>query len=492
MRESGILMHISSLPSEYGIGSLGRCAYEFVDFLKKAGQSRWQVLPVGPTGYGDSPYRPYSCFAGNPYFIDLELLAGEGLLTREELARQRTGGGPVDYGRLYHGRYALLEKAFRRFDTGRKDFVRFCTEQRDWLDDYGMYAALNRQFGCSWHSWPRRLAGRQERAMNRYSREHSSKIVFYKFLQFLFFKQWRALKKYANSNGIKIIGDLPIYASDDSSDVWSHPELFKIGQNLELKSVAGVPPDAFSRDGQLWGNPVYDWPVHRRQGFSWWKRRIDAALDMYDIIRLDHFRGFESYWEVPADAASARRGSWQPGPGEEFFLAAGLTGSKRVIAEDLGVITPQVRSLLEKCAFPGMKILQFAFNPDENSNDGAYLPHSIPENSVVYTGTHDNPPTARWWENEPDENKKFFLQYGAWDSGHDICGKMITLAFMSRAKLALIPMQDWLGLGRNSRMNRPSTSGGNWIWRAERGQLTDALAEKIKKKASLYRRRRKE
>ncbi len=488
MRASGILLHISSLPSEYGIGSFGKEAYNFIDFLRQSGQKFWQILPLGPTE-GNSPYQPVCCFGGNYYFIDLEILAGRGLLADRDLAWAKFESERVDYTRVRQDRKKLLLKAFEKFRQNvPDDFEHFCETNSYWLEDFAAFSALRDKFGPGWRMWPRDLAFHKNDAVKEFCRENREDIAFYKFLQYEFFRQWSALKHYANTKGIKIIGDMPIYPSDDGSDIWARPQLFDIEPDLSLKNVAGVPPDAFSREGQLWGNPIYNWTAHRRDGYDWWKNRISYAMDMYDVVRLDHFRGFESYWSIPGTARTARQGSWKQGPGEEIFRRI-FSGDDdfKIIAEDLGIITPQVRRLLKTTGFPGMKVLQFAFNPWENSD---YLPHNTEENSVMYTGTHDNLTINRWWKSQSPENRKFFLDYGNWKDEENIPDKMITLAFISRAMLAVVPMQDWLGLGEEGIMNIPSTIEGNWEWRMKKEALTDRLALRIKRKTELYGRRK--
>ena len=490
MRSSGILLHISSLDSDYGIGTLGKSAFDFVDFLKDSGQDYWQVLPLGPTGYGDSPYQAFSTFAGNPYFIDLDILVEEGLLEKDELTQYDWGSkdDQVDYGKIYGARLDVWHKAFDRFiekeDSG---FAKFCEDEKNWLDDYAMYMAISKQEKTSWHNWEDGLAKRKVRAMKGYKKENSKEIEVWKFLQYKFFQQWTAVKSYANELGIKIIGDLPIYVSDDGSDVWAHPELFDMDRDLALRNIAGVPPDAFSADGQLWGNPVYKWRAHKKSGYQWWKDRMAAALRMYDVVRIDHFRGFEAYYSVPAGDKTAVNGKWVKGPGIELFQEMGLinTGEFNVIAEDLGVITPEVEDLLKGCGYPGMKILQFAFDGFHNPGN-TYLPHNIGENSVVYPGTHDNNTTLGWWKELGKGSQEYCIEYGAWESDDDICDKIITMAFASRAKLAMVAMQDWLDLGADARMNTPSTVNANWTWRLKKGELDERVSERILRKTKVY------
>ena len=490
MRSSGILLHISSLDSDYGIGTFGKSAFDFVDFLKDSGQEYWQVLPLGPTGYGDSPYQAFSTFAGNPYFIDLDTLAEEGLLDKEELKQYDWGSreDKVDYGKIYNARLEVWHKAYDRFiETEDKEFIEFCEAEKNWLDDYAMYMAISKQTGTSWHNWEKGLSQRKVRAMNAYRKENEKEITFWKFLQFKFFQQWAKVKTYANEQNIRIIGDLPIYVSDDGSDVWAHPELFDMDKDLTLRNVAGVPPDAFSADGQLWGNPVYKWRAHKKSGYQWWKDRMAAALKMYDVVRIDHFRGFEAYYSVPAGDKTAVNGKWVKGPGIELFREMGLVNTEEfnVIAEDLGVITPEVEELLAGCGYPGMKILQFAFDGIHNPKN-TYLPHNIGENSIVYPGAHDNNTTLGWWKELGKGSKEYCLEYGGWDYDDDICDKIITLAFASKAKLAVVAMQDWLDLDADSRMNTPSTTNANWAWRLKKDELTEDLSERILRKTKVY------
>ena len=490
MRSSGILLHISSLDSNYGIGTFGKSAFDFIDFLKDSGQEYWQVLPLGPTGYGDSPYQSFSTFAGNPYFIDLDILCEEGLLEKEEITSLDWGNqeDKVDYGTIYNSRFIVWEKAFNRFmDSENPDFKKFCEEENEWLDDYATYMAISKQTKTSWHNWNDGLSKRKIRAMKAYKQGHEKDIAFWKFLQFKFFQQWAKVKAYANELNIKIIGDLPIYVSDDGSDVWAHPELFDMDKDLTLKKVAGVPPDAFSADGQLWGNPVYKWRAHKKTGYKWWKDRLNAALRLYDVVRIDHFRGFESFWSIPAGDKTAVNGQWVKGPGIDLFKEAGLIGGEEfnIIAEDLGVITPEVRKMLDGCGYPGMKILHFAFDGIHNPNND-YLPHNIVENSIVYPGTHDNNTTLGWWKELSKAGKEYCIEYGAWESDDDMCDKIITMAFASKAKLAMVAMQDWLDLDSDARMNTPSTNGGNWSWRLKKGELDERVSERILRKTKVY------
>ncbi len=491
MRSCGILLHISSLDSNYGIGSFGNSAYKFIDFLKSSGQHYWQVLPMGHTGYGNSPYQCFSTFAGNPYFIDLDYLVKDGLLDKEALSELsfEENETKVNYNNLFSNRLKVWKIAFYNFiKQPSNDFYNFCKMENFWLDDYSVYMSLTLQTKKSWHSWDDGIKHRNINALNQYKASHKNEILFWKFLQFKFFSQWNNLKKYANDNGIYIIGDLPIYISDNSSDVWSHTELFDLNSDLSLKNVAGVPPDDFSEVGQLWGNPIYNWKAHKATNYKWWNDRFSAAYKLYDIVRIDHFRGFDSFYSIPAGSKSAKNGTWIKGPGVEFFRALKMIDKNNfnVIAEDLGIITIEVKKMLEECGYAGMKILHFAFDSNLENNNGEYLPHAISENSVVYTGTHDNMTTLQWWNNESKSNREFCLEYTNWEFDDDICDKMISLAYSTRAKLAIIPMQDWLGLDGEARMNTPSTVNNNWQWRMAKNSLNSDLSKRILRKTKIY------
>lgn len=498
MRSSGILLHISSLPSEYGIGTLGKGAYEFVDYLSDCGLGYWQVLPIGPTGYGDSPYQTFSTFAGNSYFIDPYILYEDGLVEQEDLDKVKAENGPVDYGALYNNRPGLFRKAFLSFtslgeghDLSR-EFAEFCRANAFWLDDYSLFMALHERFGCGLNDWPEEFHLIGSEAVRKYASECSDDVMYNRFIQFLFFRQWNALKSYANEKGIKLIGDIPFYISIDSRDVWANKGLFELDSKGHPLHVAGVPPDAFSRTGQLWGNPVYLWDAHRREGFDWWKKRIYHSLSLFDAIRIDHFRGFESFYSIPVGDVDATGGEWMPSPGIELFDALGIRNDQglRLIAEDIGVITDPVRELLRHTGYPGMKILQFAFDSDLANNDGTYLPHSIGKNSICYTGTHDNMTTLQWWDSLSEDDQAFVLEYTGWDSAENFCDKFISLAYSTQAELVIIPMQDWLEVGEEGRMNRPSTESGNWQWRLSEEWLDDALKDRIIRKTMVYMRDR--
>ena len=481
MRSSGVLLHISSLPSPYGIGTMGKEAYRFVDFLRSAGQHYWQILPVGQTGYGDSPYQSVSSFAGNPYFIDLDMLAKAGFLTREELAKADMGMDAVrvDYEKLHAVRYPLLRRAYERFATKLdSDFLAFCRKEADWLHDYALFMAIkNEQGGRSFDQWPAGLKFRRKNAIDRAERSLGREIGFYKFLQYMFSLQWKALKSYANKKGVEIIGDLPIYVARDSADVWTNPRCFLLDAELCPKLVAGCPPDAFSADGQLWGNPIYDWKYLKSHGYEFWCRRIAKQMEYYDVLRIDHFRGFESFYAIPATEKTAANGTWMQGPGMSLFTAVKKNiGAQRIIAEDLGYITPAVAKLLRDSGYPGMKVLQFAFDSREESN---YLPHTYKDcNSVVYVGTHDNDTAEGWMLTAAPEDVAYAKRYLALNAKEGYAWGMIRGAAASVSDTAIYTMQDLLSLGNEARMNTPSTASGNWQWRMEK-QPTKALAKRL-------------
>ena len=480
MRKSGILMHISSLPSPYGIGTMGKCAYEFVDFLEAAGQAFWQILPLSPTGYGDSPYQSFSTFAGNPYLIDLDSLVEEGLLTREELESTSWGESEtrVDYGCLYNNRSKLLKIAFNRF-TAAGAFLGFVEENAWWLEDFGLFMALKEKFrGQPWQKWSVSLMMRLPEIMASYRKELAAEIRFQYFQQYLFFRQWKALRSYANEKGIRIIGDVPIYVPLDSADVWANPQLFQLDSACRPKLVAGCPPDSFTAEGQLWGNPLYDWDRMRETGYGWWIRRLRAAAKMYDVVRLDHFRGFESYWAVPAGDKTAANGSWKQGPGADFIGAVKeALPELSFIAEDLGYLTPEVKKLQQDSGYPGMKVLQFAFDSREESN---YLPHTYTRNSVCYTGTHDNLTLQQWFDEASPEDIGLAKAYLGLNGEEGYVWGMIRGCMGSVSDLCVVQMQDYLGLGGEARMNFPGTlSSKNWSWRAAPGFITEDLTAKI-------------
>ena len=491
MRKSGILLPISSIPSPYGIGTFSKQAYEFIDFMKKAGQKLWQILPLGPTGYGDSPYQSFSTFAGNPYYIDLATLTQLGYLTEAECNEATYGDDPnyVDYEAIYDARFEVLEKACKRAMAEgihkTKEYVEFKENNAYWLNDYALYMAVKNHFdGTSWEQWDEDIRLREPKSIEKYTQKFHREIEFYEFLQFMFSTQWKELKTYANKNGIEIIGDIPIYVAFDSADTWANPELFQLDEDRLPIGVSGCPPDAFSKTGQLWGNPLYDWKYHQSTGYEWWMKRIAYCYEQVDILRIDHFRGFDEYWFVPYGDETAEHGEWKKGPGIELFQTMRQKlGKKNVIAEDLGFLTKGVIRLLKKSGYPGMKVLQFAFDSREESD---YLPHNYEHNCVVYTGTHDNDTTVGWLNTIPRKDKSFAKRYLNITARKDIHWEFIRAALASVADTAIIPMQDYLGLGSETRINIPSTLGGNWTWRMAEDVLTDELAEKIRKMVKLY------
>lgn len=486
-RGSGILLPVFCLPSNYGIGTFGKEAYNFVDFLKKAKQKYWQILPLGVTGFGDSPYQSFSAYAGNPYFIDLDILIEKNLLTKEQCDVVDFGSdeGLIDYEKMYRERCTLLRAAYKKKRHKRtKGYARFVEENHYWLKDYCLFMAVKQRFNnVSWQEWDEDIKFRHPKALKKYSKELEDEIEFQLFLQYLFFKQWFSLKKYANKNNIKIIGDLPIYVAMDSADAWANPELFQFDENLSPKMVAGVPPDSFSKIGQLWGNPLYAWENHKADNYSWWIKRISAVLKMYDTVRIDHFRGFSEYWAVPFGSSDARAGGWCKGPGYDLFLQIKKQlGEVNIIAEDLGVQTGGLKSLLKKSGFPGMKVLQFGFSNMQNSE---HLPHNYPKNCIVYTGTHDNTTTFDWFDNLEPFDRLFVIKYCRAMSCNPIYD-IIKTALVSVADLVIIPIQDYLELGAEARINTPSTLGNNWVWRLKKGQITDFIQDMIARLATIY------
>lgn len=492
MRRSGILMPVASLPGKYGIGTFGKEAYKFVDMLALAGQSIWQILPLGPTGYGDSPYQSFSTFSGNPYFIDLETLIDEKLLTQEECDACDFGQDEthVNYEKIYYARFDLLKKAFKRSKHHKaKAYKQFCKKNKFWLDDYALYMAVKNSFGgVSYIEWDEPIRVRKSKAVKAYTQKYAEEIDFYKFLQYEFDKQWKALRKYANEKGIKMVGDIPIYVAFDSADTWANPELFQIDTNGYPIAVAGCPPDSFSATGQLWGNPLYDWKYHKKTGYKWWISRIRHCMEMYDVIRVDHFRAFDEYYSIPFGDETAEFGKWEKGPGMSLFKAAkDELGDAPMIAEDLGFLTDTVMELVQKTGYPGMKVLQFAFDAREDSD---YLPHNYTRNSVVYTGTHDNETTVGWFMSLKKEDKKMALDYmntKSLKNDTDIAWAFIKLAMSSVSDTCIIPMQDYLALGNEARINHPSTiGGGNWEWRMAPEAFSEELAADIKDITELY------
>ncbi len=489
-RGSGILLPIASLPSKYGIGSFSKSAYQFVDFLKKSDQKYWQILPIGPTSYGDSPYQSFSTFAGNPYFIDPDELIDMGLLTTMECEDYDFGEdiGYIDYEKIYLSRFDMLRKAYERSGFQQEEaYQSFQQENISWLEDYALYMAIKDSYGgLSWIEWDEDIKLRKPHALEAYRMKLDNDIQFYKFIQYQFDCQWKALKSYANRKGIRIIGDLPIYVAFDSADTWSHPELFQLDEQQNPIAVAGCPPDAFSPTGQLWGNPLYRWEIHAATGYSWWMERISNSLKLYDVVRIDHFKGFDEYFSIPYGEETAIYGHWEKGPGYMFFQTLkDKLGEVEIIAEDLGFITQSLKELLKMTGYPGMKVLQFAFDSREESD---YLPHNYEKNCIVYTGTHDNDTVVGWLKNINQADYALAIRYinRRGNDVEDIHWDFIRLAQQSVAKLCIIPMQDYLGLDTNARINIPSTVGNNWKWRISSNVLTEELAEKIREITFLY------
>ena len=484
-RASGILMHISSLPSKYGIGDVGQCAYEWVDFLDNAGVKYWQILPLNPTGYGNSPYQGLSAFAGNPLFIDLEGLVELKFLTEEYLnSAPNFPIRKVNFDKVISWKSAILRKAFKVFSEDNKhdlraEFKKFKEANASWLMDFSLFMALHEEYQLvSWNEWPDSLMMREKESLQKFKKANIEKIEFHQFLQFIFSRQWGNLKKYANSRGIQLVGDIPIFMGYDCADVWAYPHLFQLDKMREPLAVAGVPPDFFSETGQLWGNPLYDWDAHKKEKYAWWTKRVKETLKTVDLIRLDHFRGFAGYYHIPAGSKTAETGEWVPGPGKNLFdtMRKDL-GDLPFIAEDLGVITEDVIELRERYDFPGMRLLQFAFW--ENA-DHEFLPHNYPVNCVAYTGTHDNDTSASWFKLAPEHERKFCASYLG-NHTRDIAHEMFRAVWQSCAIVAVAPMQDFLHLGGSARMNLPATTGGNWLWRMKPSALTDKLANWIRK-----------
>ena len=467
-RKAGILLPIASLPSKYGIGDFGSGAYEFVDFLVAAGQKYWQILPLGPTGYGDSPYQSFSTFAGNPYFISLEALIKEGVLYQKECDDADFGNAEddIDYEKLYKNRFAILRKVYERSNVlADEDFNLYVKNNGWWLENYALFM------------------------VNKEKQESSEDILFWKYIQYMFFKQWMELKNYANNKGISIIGDIPIYVAMDSADVWADKEMFQINENNEPIAVAGCPPDGFSESGQLWGNPLYNWEYHRKTGYKWWIKRLEHCFNMYDVVRIDHFRGFDEYYSIPYGAPDAKGGHWEKGPGMDLFdEVRRVLGERNIIAEDLGFMTDSVRKLVDDTGFPNMKVLEFAFDSRDTGSSNDYLPHNYDRNCVAYTGTHDNQTLVSWFNTISWEEKKNVRKYlcDMYTPGYKIYKSLISLLLSSNAGMCIIPLQDYLGLDDRSRINTPSTVGKNWRWRVKKRLLSKELCNEIKEMTSRY------
>ncbi|MDD2286257.1 MAG: 4-alpha-glucanotransferase [Paludibacter sp.] len=486
-RASGILLPIFSLPSNYGIGTFGKEAYHFVDDLKISKQKYWQILPLCPTGFGDSPYQSFSTFAGNPYFIDLDMFIREGLITKEECERVDFGNhsSQIDYEKLRLGRYPLLKKAFSNSKhRNQKDYIEFTKKNASWLENYCLYMAIKSRFNdVSWLEWDDDIKFRRPGAIKRYKKDLAEDIAFHSFLQFYFTKQWNALKEYANKKGIKIIGDIPIYVAMDSADVWADPSLFQLDENLNPISVSGVPPDYFSETGQLWGNPLYNWERHEKDGYNWWIKRIAYAAKLYDTVRIDHFKGFDGFWAIPYDEKTAVNGQWCKGPGIDLFRRIEKQlGYVDIIAEDLGIQTESLNELLKQTGYPGMKVIQFGF---DNGNDSNNLPHHYLQRSVAYTGTHDNATLLEWYKGLSRKDKSFLRRYCRVNGSNPVDDIIITV-FQSVADLVIVPIQDYLALGAEGRINVPSTVGDNWKWRLTKGQFKKSVQKRIAKMTETY------
>ncbi|MBN2221678.1 MAG: 4-alpha-glucanotransferase [Vallitaleaceae bacterium] len=489
-RKSGVLLHPTSFPGPYGIGDLGSSAYKFIDFLAESGQTLWQVLPIGPTGYGDSPYQAFSSFAGQPLLISPDHLKELGLLSDEDIEVKPWDPYLVDYGPVIEYKIDLFKKAFDNFDQGSfdsldADFKKFNRDQKSWLTDYSLFMAVKDYHGgVMWTQWDKEIAFPTDDVKKKWTKKLAKGVKYYKFLQFLFFKEWFALKDYANSKGISIIGDIPIFVAFDSSDVWGSKELFYLDQEGHPVVVAGVPPDYFSETGQLWGNPLYDWEKHKEEGYKWWINRIHMNLKLVDVLRIDHFRGFEAYWAVPYGETTAINGEWRKGPFKDLFYAleAALGKDLPIIAEDLGVITPEVEDLRDSFHFPGMKILQFAF---ESIEENGFLPHNYVPHSVCYSGTHDNDTSLGWYQKAAEISKDKVRRYLNTD-GNDICWDFIRACFSSVSEMAVVPLQDILSLDSRSRMNTPGIAAGNWQWRYDANSLSSYIMDRLYQVSLLY------
>ena len=491
MRKSGILMHISSLPSKYGIGKMGKSAYDFVDFLVSAGVKCWQILPLSPTSYGDSPYQSFSVYAGNPYFIDFETLKREGLIKKSDYEdiKWQDNDHQVNYSIIYNNCFKVLRQAYKTYKRDiSKRYKTFVEKNSSWLDDYALFMALKfKNNGKPWYEWDKKLAMRDSNALKKASEELEKETEFFKFIEYKFFRQWSNLKKYANDKGVEIIGDMPIYVSYDSVEAWVSPELFQFDKHKKPKDVAGCPPDDFAVTGQLWGNPLYDWEYHKKTGYKWWIDRLQFSASIYDIVRIDHFRGFESYYAVPYGDETAENGEWRKGPGAELFKAAEKAlGKLNIIAEDLGFITEDVYKMLADVGYPGMKILQFAFGED-SANE--HLPHNFTSsNCIAYTGTHDNETLKGWVSSQSSDTLKYCMAYLGVKKKKDIPKNIIKQTWASVAQTAIAQMQDFLNSDASARMNTPSTLGNNWQFRTSEDDFTDKLAKRILKLNKMYNR----
>lgn len=495
-RDTGVLLSITSLPSKYGIGCFSQSSYDFVDWLEKAGQKYWQILPLGATSHGgsdDSPYQSYSAFAGNPYFISLEALIEEGVLTAEECDAVDfgTSAASVDYDKLHASRFVLLRKAYERSNiSANADYQKFVRENGWWLEDYALFMAVKSFFGDKpWTQWPEDIRMHWGFALDYYREKLYFDIEFQRYMQFKFYEQWSKLKAYANKKHIDIVGDIPIYVSPDGADVWAHPELFQLDENNMPAQIAGCPPDSFAVDGQVWGNPLYRWDYHRSTGYDWWISRLWYNFKLYDVVRIDHFRGLDEYFSIPAGSSSAKDGHWEPGPGMDlFYRVYDRLGERRFIAEDLGLMTDSVRKLVKDSGFPNMKVLQFAFDAGDIGGANEYLPHNYNENCFVYTGTHDNETVAGWYDGLTLEQRKLVRDYlhDHHTPDEEMWRVVVSQAMMTTAKTCILPIQDCLGLGNECRMNQPGTVGKNWRWRLLPGQVTEKLGEELLVLAKRY------
>lgn len=488
LNAAGVLLPVTSLPSPYGIGTFGKEAYKFVDFLKRAGQKYWQVLPLGPTSYGDSPYQSFSAFAGNPYFIDLDTLVEEGLISKKDIEKYSWGNCPsdVDYATIYENRFRILKTAYKNSKHKEEaGYKTFCEENSVWLDDYSRYMAVKNYFGgVEWLKWDENIRMREPKTMEKYCRDLSDEIDFWKFCQYLFTKQWTKLKAYANDNGIGIIGDIPIYVSLDSADVWIHSEQFQLDEKHRPTRVAGVPPDMFSATGQLWGNPLYNYELMEKEDYAWWRQRMRFSAKLYDVIRIDHFVGFAHYYSIAADEDTAMNGVWIDGPREKLLSAVTeAVGGKKIIAEDLGIGIPEMGRMMKKYGLPGMRLMTFGFDSDAKNT---YLPSYFETNSVIYGGTHDNETLTAYFSHQPRKVLRFAREYLNVRTNREITWGIIREGYKCVADTVIFQMQDFLELGTEARMNMPSTIGGNWRWRLTDGQLTDELADRMKKLAETY------
>ena len=491
-KKAGILLPIISLPSAYGIGCFSKEAYDFLDWLKASGQSYWQILPLGPTGYGDSPYQSFSAFAGNPYLICLETLIEEGFLTKAECDSADFGDGKrIDYGKLYNSRFILLKKAYNREKNSLgKEYSEFLNENSYWLTDYALFMAIKNHFSAmAMQDWDKEILMREEKAVEKYRAMLQDEIEFQKYMQFKFFTQWSKLLEYAHSKGIRIIGDIPIYTSPDSADVWANPKLFLLDAKMTPTHVAGCPPDDFSPNGQLWGNPLYNWEYHKSTDYLWWIKRIEHCFKLYDVVRIDHFRGFDEFYAIAYGSTDAIKGEWKKGPGKLLFQSIEKAlGKKDIIAEDLGFITDSVRTLLKECDFPSMKVLEFAFDTRGSDGQSDHMPHNFPEKCVAYTATHDNSTLRSWFNSISEHDRRRAREYlcDFYTPDEKLNMPFISLVLRSSADLVIIPLQDYMALDDSARINTPATMGENWKWRLDKNEPGEMLAKNIRSMVKLF------